>query len=143
MLYTFMLKLSKRELDTALKSKDGYKLAYRLISFINVAFSIREKFQLVKENDDVLCGLKRFYNIIKHDYCPKTLFNSICLPIGVERESPVFMDISNIQDFGKPSSQKNDETKKYKQHIEGKLIKDITDYLFNKTMELLKSNNYN
>ena len=137
-----MLRLSKKELDTTLKSKDGYKLAYRLISFINVAFSIREKLQIIRENDDILCGLKRFYNIIKHDYCPKTIFDSMCLPIGVERKIPVFMDISNIQDFGKPSSKKSDETKKYKQYIEGKPIKDITDYLFNETMQLLRSNNY-
>ena len=44
MLYTFMLKLSKKELDKSLNNKDGYILTYRLINFINIAFSIREKF---------------------------------------------------------------------------------------------------
>lgn len=142
MLYTFMIKLSKKELDKELKSQDGYKLAYRLISFINIAFSIREKFKIKVEEDNVLCGLKRFYNIIKHDYCPKTIFDSMCLPREEERKIPVFMDISNIKDFGSHSVKKDEETQKYEKYVKGKPIKDVANYLFNKTMELLKANDY-
>lgn len=101
MLYTFMLKLSKKELDRELKSNDGYKLSYRLICFINIIFSIREKFNIIKEQDNILRGLKRFYNITKHYYCPRIIFNSLCLISGEERKVPVFMDISEINKFNK------------------------------------------
>ena len=142
MLYTFMLKLSKKELDRELKSNDGYKLSYRLICFINIIFSIREKFNIIKEQDNILCGLKRFYNITKHYYCPRIIFNSLCLPSGEERNVPVFMDISEINKFNKQTFKIQEQSRMYDQYIKDKTIKSIVDYVFDKTIELLKNNNY-
>lgn len=137
-----MLELSKKELDRELKGNDGYKLSYRLICFINIVFSIREKFNIIKEKDNTLCGLKRFYNITKHYYCPQIIINSLCLPLGEERNVPVFMDISEINKFNKQSLNMQKQSQMYDLYIKDKTIKSIADYAFDKTIKLLKNNNY-
>lgn len=141
MLYTFMLKLSKKELDKSLNNKDGYILTYRLINFINIAFSIREKF-INNDRNDTFLGLKRFYNIIKHDYSAIDIIESITVTDGVEVEQPIFMDISNIKCLSTAKKYSPNQLEKYNKFIKGKSIKEITNKLYNDTMEVLKNNNY-
>lgn len=139
MFYKYILNLSKRELDNALRGKDGYLLTYRLICYINIVFSIREKYNIVVEEDNILSGLKRFYNILKHNYCPKTIFDSMCLLDDEERKNPVFMDISSIKDLRNQLSSKQELNQNYNDYIKGKSIDLISNYVFEKTIELLKN----
>ena len=141
MLYTYMLNLSKKELDTALNGVDGYKLTYRLHCFINIVFSIREKFNIVYENNGVFYGLKHFYNITKHDSFPEDVIKSMTLKEGEERLDPIFMDISNIGCYKNLSGSKH-KRKDYDKYIKGKTIKEICDKVYKDTKNVLKKNNY-
>ena len=116
------------------RKPDCILLLYRLFSLLSVCFSIREKFKGKEETDERFRGLKRFYNIIKHNYPMNEIINDMILPDECSTNDPVFMPIKSLS--YKHSGNKNREDEYYENYVQGKSIKDLMDELYTKTKEL-------
>lgn len=137
-MFTYMLNRAKRELDHALKTTNGFLLFYRLNYFLYIVFSIREKFNVFDKEENYISGLKRFHNILKHDYAPNEILESITVKGEQEIIDPLFMPINNI----KMPKKYDDENNLYNNYVKNKSIRLLITDIFNDTLNLLKNNNY-
>ncbi len=132
--YKEMLKQAKKDFDQAFESKVGHYLLYRLYCILILCFAIREKCGVKYERNSVFSGLKRYYNILKHNYSMDITIQSAVLPNEEYTDNPVFPSIDkfNNNDYKK-------QTENYNNYIKGKSIKDLIEDLYNCTICKLNS----
>lgn len=124
---------SKIRLDEGLKNFDVGISLINFFEFLSWAFSIREKFNIKKEDNECFFALKDVFNLLKHDYDLIKL-NFILtnkeekdLPNGTEKNTIVFGDISSIENVS------SDRLKRYNSYLLNRSVTEITQEIFEDT----------
>lgn len=124
-----ILEYAYKDFLSCFRHSDGILLLYRIFSLLSVCFSIREKYDKKTEDNDDFRGLKRFYNIIKHNYSMDEIIKDMIVPNNEEIVEPVFMPIQSLT----YKTSKNKEDSYYETYVQGKKIKDLMDTLYSDT----------
>ena len=139
-MFKYNFEQSKKELNKALLSKNGHELFYKLSCFLYHSFALREKY-ITKEKIGYIIGLKRFYNICKHNYNKDEIKTSLIPKNNKEVLHPKFMPIDNIQIPLMPKPKEvaiKSEINKYNKYVKGKRIDFLCDSLYKSTERLTK-----
>lgn len=124
---------SKIRLDKGLKNFDVGVSLINFFEFLSWTFSIREKFNIKKEDNDCFYALKDVFNLLKHDYNLIKL-NFIltnkevkALPNGAEKNTIVFGDISSVENIS------SDRLTRYNSNLLNRSVTEITQEIFEDT----------
>ena len=124
---------SKIRLDEGLKNFDVGISLINFFEFLSWTFSIREKFNIKKENNECFYALKDVFNLLKHDYDLIKL-NFILTKIevedlsnGNEKNIIVFGDISSIENINP------DRLSRYNSNLLNRSVTEITQEIFEDT----------
>ncbi len=124
---------SKIRLDEGLKNFDVGISLINFFEFLSWTFSIREKFNIKKEDNECFYALKDVLNVLKHDYdliklnflLTKKVMKD--LPNGNEKNIIVFGDISSIENIGSA------RLTRYNPYLLNRSVTEITQEIFEDT----------
>jgi hypothetical protein len=124
---------SKIRLDEGLKNFDVGISLINFFEFLSWAFSIREKFNIKKADNEYFFALKDVFNLLKHDYDLIKL-NFILtnkeekdLPNSTEKNTIVFGDVSSIDNIS------SDRLTRYNSYLLNRSVTKITQEIFEDT----------